>query len=249
MPTTKPARAPKAAKRFSLVPADAQYEIYRALSALQSSRIRHTSGAEVAEVAVCLAAGEPCPVVLACTARGARCVCQDSRLFEVKDSVAKGRRLAAATLAAMEALLSAAARDAAAPADSLATPAVVCAGELDPHPDAQQDYRAAFRFAARHKLPILYLVANRLTPGQSQPLDLRTLYPEFGIPLFTVDAGDAIAAYRVATEALHNARHLRGPCVIEALAVPHPPTGGSGPLQLLATYMERHGNPPCEGLD
>jgi TPP-dependent pyruvate/acetoin dehydrogenase alpha subunit len=58
--------------------------------------------------------------------------------------------------------------------------------------------------------------------------------------LFTVDANDAIAAYRVATEALHHARHLRGPSVIEALAV----TGGASPLELLTAYMERHGNPP-----
>ena len=143
----------------------------------------------------------------------------------------------------MDALLNAALLEAAL-ADPQATPAVVCAGELDPHPDAQQDYRAAFRFAARHKLPILYIVANRITPSESPQLDLRTLYPEFGIPLFSVDANDAIAAYRVATEALHNARHLRGPCVIEALALPRPPSGAASPLELLTTYMELHGNPP-----
>jgi hypothetical protein len=249
MPTTKRAKSPKAAKQFSLVPADAQYEMVRALAALKSSRSRLASGSEVAEIAVCLAAGEPCPVVLACAGRGARCVCQDSRLFEVKGSGASKRRLAAATLAAMDALLHAAVRDAASPADSpiaetLATPAVVCAGQLESDPEAQQDYRAAFRFAARHKLPILYVVANSLAPSQSRLLDLRTLYPEFGIPLFSVDANDAIAAYRVATEALHNARHLRGPCVIEALAVPQPPSGAASPLELLASYMERHGNPP-----
>jgi len=241
MPTTKPARAPKAAKRFSLVPADAQYEMVRALSMLKSSRTRLASGSEVAEVAVCLAAGEPSPIVLACAARGARCVRHGSKLVEVKASAAKGRRLAAATLAAMDALLHAALLEAAL-ADPQATPAVVCAGQLDP--DAQQDYRAAFRFAARHKLPILYIVANRLTPGQSPQLDLRTLYPEFGIPLFSVDANDAIAAYRVATEALHNARHLRGPCVIEALVLPQPPSGAASPLELLTTYMELHGNAP-----
>ncbi|MGC2208753.1 MAG: thiamine pyrophosphate-dependent enzyme [Candidatus Korobacteraceae bacterium] len=249
MPTTKRAKSPKAAKRFSLVPADAQYEMVRALAALKSSRSRLASGSEVAEIAVCLAAGEPCPVVLACAGRGARCVCQNSRLFEVKGSGVSKRRLAAATLAAMDALLHAAARDATSPSDSLATPAVVCAGGLESDPEAEQDYRAAFRFAARHKLPILYVVANSLAPSQSRPLDLRTLYPEFGIPLFSVDANDAIAAYRVATEALHNARHLRGPCVIEALAVPQPPSGAASPLELLASYMERHGNPPPAELN
>lgn len=239
MPTTKPARAPRTAKRFSLVPAAAQYAMVRALSALQPSRSRSASGTEVVEVAVCLAAGEPCPVVLASPARGARIVCNHSRLVEVKGSGARKRRLAAATLAAVDALLGAESD-----AGPQATPAVVCAGQFDSHAEAHQDYRNAFRFAARHKLPILYIVANRLTPGREPSPDLRTLYPEFGIPLFTVDANDAIAAYRVATEALHNARHLRGPCVIEALAVPHALPNASSPLELLATYMERHGNPP-----
>jgi dehydrogenase E1 component len=236
MPTAKPAKAPKSAKptrRFSLVSAAAQQEMYRALTTLKSSRARTASGAgvagEVAEVALCLAAGEQSPVILACTARGARTVRKDSKIVG-----AKGRRLAAATLAAIDALL----------ADPEATAALVCAGELDPQPQAQQDYRAALRFAARYKLPILFLVANSLTPGQSRQLDLRTLSAEFGIPLFSVDASDAIAAYRVATEALHNARHLRGPCVIEALAVQPQHAGAVSPLDLLAAYMERHGNRP-----
>jgi hypothetical protein len=246
MPTAKPAKAPKTAKhtkRFSLVPADAQQEMYRALAALQSSRARTASGSEIAEVAVCLAAGEQSPVILACGANGARTIRKDSTLIGVNGSGAKHRRLAAATLAAIEALLDASLLDATQP-----IPAVVCAGQLNLHPEAQQDYRAAFRFAARHKLPILYIVANSLAPGRSPQLDLRTLYTEFGIPLFSVDAADAIAAYRVATEALHNARHLRGPCVIEALAIQQPHAASASPLELLASYMERHGNPPREAL-
>ena len=244
MTTAKPARAPRTAKptkRFSLVSAAAQQEMVRALTTLESFRARTAGGAggageaagevagEVAEVAVCLAAGKQSPVILACTARGARTVRKDSKIVR-----AKGRKLAAATLAAIDALL----------ADPQATAAVVCAGTLDPQPEAQQDYRAALRFAARHKLPILFLVANSLTPGQSRQLDLHTLYAEFGIPLFSVDASDAIAAFRVATEALHNARHLRGPCVIEALTVHSPHPGPVSPLALLAAYMERHGNRP-----
>jgi dehydrogenase E1 component len=247
MPIAKTAKASKTAKpseRFSLVPSAAQQEMVRALTALKSSRSRNVSGSEIAEAAVCLAAGEQSPVILACSGRGARTVRKDSNLVVIKNAGTNGRKLAAATVAAIDALLNAALL-----AKPQATPAVVCAGKLEPHLEAQQDYRAAFCFAARHKLPILYIVANSLVPGQSQPLDLRTLYSEFGIPLFSVDANDAIAAYRVATEALHNARHLRGPCVIEALAVPPPTSGAVSPLELLAAYMERHGNLPRGALD
>ena len=142
-------------------------------------------------------------MIPAYAARGARTVRKGGKTVG-----GNGTRLAAATISATAALL----------ADAKAT-ALVCAGKLEAEPKAQEDFRSAFRFAARHKLPILYLVANTLTPGRKQELDLRTLYAEFGIPVFSVDANDAIAAYRVATEALHNARHQRGPCVIEALTL------------------------------
>ena len=266
----KPARAPQTVQsplRFSLVSEEAQQQMYRALCALSSNgkTKANASGAEVAEIGVCLAAGESCPLILACAAPGARTVSTAGRVVR-----ATHRRLTSATLAAMDALLSGSFHDGpshdgpskhgsvhedsgkhariknARKADTtpIEDAAIVCAGLLDSGPEPERDYRAAFRFAARHKLPILYVIANRLTPGESVPLnlrslDLRPIYPEFGIPLFTVDANDAIAAYRVATEALHNARHLRGPCVVEALAV----TGGASPLELLTAYMERHGNP------
>jgi TPP-dependent pyruvate/acetoin dehydrogenase alpha subunit len=144
-----------------------------------------------------------------------------------------GSRLTAATISAVAALM----------ADSKAT-ALVCGGKLEAQPSVQEDYRSAFSFAARHKLPILFLVANTMTPGRKQELDLRTLHAEFGIPVFSVEANDAIAAYRVATEALHNARHMRGPCVIEALTLLGKSSGAASPLDLLRGYMELHGNWP-----
>jgi hypothetical protein len=228
MPKMKPAKAPKTtadAKQFSLVSAAAQQEMYKALATLKSARPGPASGAEVAEIAVCVALGENDPVILACPARGARTVRRGNKAVG-----SNGNRLAAATISAVAALL----------ADSKAT-ALVCAGKFDAQVKAQEDYRNAFSFAARHKLPILFLVANTLTPIGRKEMDLRTLYEEFGIPVFSVDGNDAIAAYRVATEALHNARHLRGPCVIEALKL-----SGSAvtPLALLRGYMERHGNQP-----
>jgi len=183
------------------------------------------SGAEVAEVAVCLAIGEHDPVILAYPARGARMVRKGCK------SIGKnGEKLATALLSAVAALLG----------DPNAT-ALVCAGKLENN----LDYRKPFSFAARHKLPVLFLISNTITPERPQELDLRTLYAEFGIPVFSVDANDAIAAYRVATEAIHNARLQRGPCIIEALTLNTDKVGGAAsPLTLLRDYMERHGNPP-----
>jgi TPP-dependent pyruvate/acetoin dehydrogenase alpha subunit len=163
-----------------------------------------------------LAIGEKDPVMLAYTAHD-------------ESSGINGGRLAGATLSAIAALL----RDA-------TTTALVCVGKLDP----EEDYRRVFSFAARHKLSILFLVANTLTPRRRQPLDLSSLDADFGIPVFSVAANDAIAAYRVATEALHNARHLRGPCVIEALTVNGKRQSAVSALDLLRNYMERHGNWP-----
>jgi hypothetical protein len=232
MPTTKSVKAPENAgqiERFSLVPAASQRQMYKALEALKPSTPDTASGIEVAEIALRLAIGVKDPVMLAYPAPGPRPVSKTAKAVQVESSAVNGGRLAAATLSAIAALLS----------DATAT-ALVCAGKLDP----QEDYRRVFSFAARHKLSILFLVANTLTPGRRQTLDLRTLPAEFGIPVFSVAANDAIAAYRVATEALHNARHLRGPCVIEALTVTGKHQSAIGALDLLRNYMERHGNWP-----
>jgi dehydrogenase E1 component len=249
MPKTKPARtqAAKRSQRFSLVPAEAQHAMYDAVRELDAGG--DASGTEVAEIAVCLASGEGSPVIFADSRRGA--IGRTGRRVDDKEG-----RLSAATVAAVDQLLQAALQQAGPQTPSAAagrkskksskpaaTPAphvaIICAGKLDNH--AERDYRTAFAFAARHKLPILYVVANRLAPADDA-LDLRTVYAEFGMPLFTIDAADAIAAYRVATEALHNARQMRGPCVIEALTLPADQT--ASPLELLAAYMERHGVEP-----
>jgi hypothetical protein len=214
---------------FSLVPALSQQQMYKAVSALTLRKPASASGAEVAEIAVSLALDEQDLVILACPAEGARMV---RKAGSVARSGSSGGKLAAATVKAVEKLLK----------NPKAT-ALVCAGKLEAGPTTLEDHHRAFSFAACHKLPILYLVSNSYTPGRRQQFDLRTLYAEFGIPVFSVDANDAIAAYRVATEALHNARHNRGPCVIEALVM----SGGRGtshPLTLLRDYMERHGSWP-----
>lgn len=231
MPTTKHADATTTAANtgcFSLVPASAQQQMYRTLASLKPLNAAEASGAEIAEVAVCLAIGEQDPVILACPAQGARAVRKGSK-FTGGRTPGRDGRFEAATLQAVAALFR----------DPKLT-ALVCGGRLDP----SEDYRSSFSFAARQKLPILYLVANDFTPGRRQKLDLRSLYAEYGIPVFSVEANDAIAAYRVATEALHNARHHRGPCVIEALTIRGNGVSKTEALSLLQSYMQRHGNWP-----
>jgi TPP-dependent pyruvate/acetoin dehydrogenase alpha subunit len=200
--------------------------MYQAISTMKAAKPGEASGAEVAEIAICIALGENDPVILASPARGARMLRKGGKIVGND-----GSRLTAATISAVVALM----------ADAKAT-ALVCAGKLEA--ESKEDYRHAFRFAARHKLPILFLVANTMTPGRKQELDLRTLYADFGIPVFSVEANDAIAAYRVATEALHNARHMRGPCVVEALTLLGKRSSVATPLDLLRGYMELHGNWP-----
>ncbi len=235
MPTMKTSKAPETGggtKRFSLVPALAQQQMYKTLATLKPAQLSSASGAEVAEVAMCLTLGEHDPVILAYAASGARAVRKGTTMAVSKLAESRNGKLAAATVAAVTALL----------VNAKAT-ALVCVGQLDREPEGREDYRRAFSFAARHKLPILYLVANSLNRGRKHEIDLRTLYAELGMPVFSVDANDAIAAYRVATEALHNARHLRGPCVVEALTIPGK-TVGTSALDLLREYMERHDNWP-----
>ena len=208
-------------KPFSLVPAAAQRRMYQLLSSLKPQSI---SDAVVAEVAVCSALGKQDVAVLASKAVGAR------KALRKYKTVNKGtHRLRKALLTAVEDLMG----------DATATVAI-CAGRFHD----EENYREAVAFAARHHLPILFVVSNTYTPKVRERQDLRSLYPEFGIPVFSVEAGDAIAAYRVATEALHNARHHRIPCVIEALVTDKAGVKKTAVLQLLQGYMERHGNWP-----
>jgi hypothetical protein len=215
-------------RRVSPVSAEAQRAIYQALCRMPTS-FEQAQGAEIAEAAVCLAAGDRIPVIAVGEAPGARLVRPD-----VIQAPPAPLQMIAAMLTTVAAMIPR--------AD--ASGAILCAGELGSHPTAQQDWRSVFRFAALHKLPILFVVASRYDSPQPEMPELRTLDAEFGLPVFTVDANDAVAAYRVATEALHQIRHHRGPSLLEALSVvPDDPGAASSPLEILTAYMHRHGNP------
>ncbi len=202
--------------RFSLIPEAAQQNMYATLSGWLPELWEDADGTEVAALAVGLALGP-----------------QDAIIHPWAARATVAERLHTGTISAVEAMM-------AAPKADTKLTALVCAGALE----AKSDPRPVLGFAARHKLPIIYLVSNRYPAGKSPHLDLRTLHAEFGIPVFSTDAHDAIAAYRIATESIHNARYGRGPCVIEALSFRPFKLRAQTALSLLADYMERQGNPP-----
>ncbi len=202
---------------YSLVPEETQQSMYATLRGWQPELWEDADGTEVAALAVGLALSA-----------------EDAIIHPWATRATVAERLFSGTMSAVEALM----------ADEsnaeFQTTALVCAGALE----AKSDPRPVLGFAAKHKLPILYLVSNRYPAGKSPHLDLRTLHAEFGMPVFSTDAHDAIATFRIATEAVHNSRHGRGPCVIEALTFRPFKLRAQTALSLLADYMERHNNPP-----
>jgi hypothetical protein len=99
--------------------------------------------------------------------------------------------------------------------------------------------RKAVSLAVRFRLPVLFLAASRY-PLPKSASDLRLLQAELGIPVMTADANDAVALFRIATEAVHHARIGRGPTLIEAMRLTGAQASPS-PLQCLQSYMRHHG--------
>ena len=178
---------------------------------------------DVAEIAAASALRVSDAVVAPTFAAGARLVRADA----LSPSANAASLLAASMATAVEALC-------AAPKDAVA---LISAGLLR---DIRH-WRPELIFATRHKLPLLLLA---LTHPHAGGPDLRTLYAEIGLPVITVDAHDAIAVYRVATEAAHNSRVGRGPTLIEAAFIGHSRWGMTSPepLACLESYMRRHGS-------
>ena len=208
---------------FSLVPRPTQQNLYRlvvrALGARKGAEEDHN---DVAEIAAASALRLSDIVIAPSFAAGARLVRADA-VSPAQDS---GSLLAASLAVAVASLCSA-------PKDAVA---LISAGPLRD----LRHWRAELTFAGSHKLPLLVLALTH--PHAGSP-DLRTLYAEIGLPVITVDAHDAIAVYRVTTEAAHNSRVGRGPTLIEAACIDHSRAGMTSPepLASLESYMRRHG--------
>lgn len=91
-----------------------------------------------------------------------------------------------------------------------------------------ENWRTRLPDVAQRNLPLLivsYLEATatgRKTFAREQARNHATGTLVFGVPVLTVDGGDALAVYRVASEAVFRARQRRGPTLIECAWFPVP---------------------------
>jgi len=100
----------------------------------------------------------------------------------------------------------------------------------------------AMRFAGVHRLPILYVCWN------SRPeADIALQTQACGFPCITVDGNDAVAVYRVASEATTHARKGNGPTLIECKTGfdsgpgDEQPQSAADPLLNMEKYLTRKG--------
>ncbi len=76
----------------------------------------------------------------------------------------------------------------------------------------------ALTHAGDHELPMIFVWHNDAGEAR-EPLvghdGIASRTPDRSLPAITVDGGDAVAVYRVASESIQRARRLRGPTLIE----------------------------------
>jgi hypothetical protein len=245
-PSSKTKSAARNTEPFSLVPYAVQRRLYECV--LRAMLVReylglqdrvHTDFAEIGAVAALLDTDLVFPAAHSIGAR----VVRSSDLTTVEAELALAHNAHAHTLAQVSPANNSAAETMLTTIVSqlLSDPkrlAVVPSIEL-----AEPAWQNVLRFAGRHRLPILFIVPGRIA-GRRDSTDLRTIYAQFGVPVMTIDASDPIAAYRVATEAAHNARAGRGATVLEAAAVETRNTdiNSQPPLEHLEEYMRRKGS-------
>ena len=98
-------------------------------------------------------------------------------------------------------------------------------------------WRAPARFAATHKLPIVFVVAN--PDRQGRVTDFSRQAQKYGLPGIPVDMNDAVAVYRVAHEAIDRARRGAGPTLIECKTWAH--AGADDPIGHMRQYLQWKG--------
>lgn len=112
------------------------------------------------------------------------------------------------------------------------------------------ELRATLEFAARNRLPIVYVVSSDETANDSQGEneEVITMAQSCGVTVITVDGSDAVAVYRVASESISRARKGIGPTLINCRFLPGRVEGNArrkssprsqDPLVHMESYMKK----------
>ena len=104
---------------------------------------------------------------------------------------------------------------------------------------AKGEWRRVLRLASKLELPIIFVVLASVAGKQrSRTANLSDKAGRWGVPGMPVDAGDAVALYRVAQESLGRTRGGDGPVFLECVACPAEGKGRGVPLDPLV-QMEK----------
>ena len=91
-------------------------------------------------------------------------------------------------------------------------------------------WRKVLELAGKLELPVIFVVLPAGRGGKRDGMTkLSAKTARWGVPGIPVDAGDAVALYRVAQESLGRTRGGDGPVLIECLAYPMGGSGGGSP--------------------
>lgn len=82
-------------------------------------------------------------------------------------------------------------------------------------------YREAVNYAARHKLPVVFVASDPVSGKNA-------------LPVIEVDANDVVAIYRVSQEAIRRGREGHGPTLIVASIAPG---SADDPLEFMEQYL------------
>ncbi|MGA8731259.1 MAG: thiamine pyrophosphate-dependent enzyme [Terracidiphilus sp.] len=110
-------------------------------------------------------------------------------------------------------------------------------------------WREALTNAGLHELPIVFVWHNdtgdaqESLMGQNDFREAASRTTDRSVPAITVDGGDAVAVYRVASESIDRARRLRGPTVIECRR------RGSNEWVKTAKGRKNEGNDPIDAME
>jgi TPP-dependent pyruvate/acetoin dehydrogenase alpha subunit len=100
-------------------------------------------------------------------------------------------------------------------------------------------WRQVLELAAKLELPMIFVVLPGVKGEKRDgPANLSARAARWGVPGIPVDAGDAVALYRVAQESLGRTRGGDGPVLIECLAYGAGGSGGSATVDPLVQMKE-----------